>query len=510
MSSASSLFVYKKGIVNQDVWNHIVFIVDKSNSQIKIFQNGELIDTKSDVHIDIPTHFDKMQIGYDEKSDTHIQGKLDDLYIFNRTLTEYDVKRLYQEKFENQLLLRYDFENIDSIKQIVYDSSGYLNDATVVTDRGIKSILHSNSWDTTLASNTYGVIQDNNTTLLGTMLEKCTFSAWVNLNNLNAYKPILSRGNIFRFGLHYGHVMLCLGDGVSLYPLPKFSVPEASNINNSNDSISTTTDNNIKKNLPIDFSKQATLDDIVKLYDDLEVISGNETEIQQIDENNITVSNTIQITSSPPSSVSEYSVKNILNNTIMWKSNSHTGSILFDFSSVKTVNKIEILNDLTSDFTGFSKLFIYSTNDKNDLPTNYSFGHDTYPMGSEGSNFITVFSETDAVKKHISISNIELETQYLQFWFQTNDSSYILSVNQIKMYTYSSSSSASFVNSSLFPGNVALQLNNSIVEIKSPNTLDDFSFFAWYNLQELNEQILFQSNSLKLTVSDTGSLTAII
>lgn len=506
MSSSSSLFVYKKGIVNQDVWNHIVFIVDKSNYQIKIFQNGELIDTKSDVHIDIPTHFDKMQIGYDEKSDTHIHGKLDDLYIFNRTLTEYDVKRLYQEKFENQLLLRYDFENIDDIKQIIYDSSGYLNDATVFTDTSINSILHSNSWDTTLASNTYGVIQDNNTTILGTMLEKCTFSAWVNLNNLNTYQPILSRGNIFRFGLHYGQVILCLGDGVTLYPLPKLSVPGTLNNNN----VLTTTDNDIKNDLLIDFSKQDTLDDIVKLYN-LEVISGNETEleIQQIDENNIIVSNTIQITSSPPSSVSDYSVKNILNDTIMWKSNSHTGSILFDFSSVKTINKIEILNDLTSDFTGFSKLFIHSTNDKNDLPTKYSFGHDTYPMGSEESNFTTVYEKTDEIKKHISISNIQLETQYMQFWFQTNDISYILSVNQIKMYTYSSSSATSttsFVNSSLFPGNIALQLNNSILEIKSPNTLTNFSFFAWYNLKELNEQILFQSNSLKLTVTDTGSL----
>ena len=61
--SSSSLFLYNEGSVNQDVWNHLVFIVDQSNSQIKVYQNGELIDTRSDVHIDIPNYFKKMQIG---------------------------------------------------------------------------------------------------------------------------------------------------------------------------------------------------------------------------------------------------------------------------------------------------------------------------------------------------------------------------------------------------------------------------------------------------------------
>ena len=307
------------------------------------------------------------------------------------------------------------------------------------------------------------------------------------------------------------NVMLCLGDDATLYPLPKYRVPGTISI----DLDTIANDNNKNDDLIIDFSKKDIIDNIVTLVH-LEVISGNdvvETYIQQIDENNIIVSN-MEITSS--ASVSDYPVKNILHDTNIWKSNSHTGNILFDFSSNKTINKVEILNDLTNGFTGFSKIFIYSTDDKNELPTNYTFGENTYPTGS-GSNYTTVYENIGGIKKHIYISNIDVHTQFIQFWFQTNDINNLMSVNQIKIHTYNTTSSSEntfqnhLVNSSLFPGNFALQLNNSspntILQIKSMDTsLTNFSFFAWYNLNQLNEQILFQSNSRKLTVNNNGSL----
>jgi len=82
-------------------WIHVVGIADSNNNLKQIWINGSLVseDTSWLGPANVGYHF-KLQIGrallYGD-SVTHFQGKIDDLYFFNRALSEAEILALYSQ-----------------------------------------------------------------------------------------------------------------------------------------------------------------------------------------------------------------------------------------------------------------------------------------------------------------------------------------------------------------------------------------------------------------------------
>lgn len=80
-------------LVNQ-VWNHIVLIGDISQNQMRIYRDGILIATSSNILS--PNLSNPTKIGYMSNLDPSFKGKIDDIGIWNRSLTQQEITTLYQ------------------------------------------------------------------------------------------------------------------------------------------------------------------------------------------------------------------------------------------------------------------------------------------------------------------------------------------------------------------------------------------------------------------------------
>jgi hypothetical protein len=79
-------------LVNQ-VWNHIVLIGDISQNQMRIYRDGLLIATSSNILS--PNLSNPTKIGYMSNLDPSFKGKIDDIGIWNRVLTQQEITDLY-------------------------------------------------------------------------------------------------------------------------------------------------------------------------------------------------------------------------------------------------------------------------------------------------------------------------------------------------------------------------------------------------------------------------------
>jgi methionine-rich copper-binding protein CopC len=80
-------------------WQHFVFTKSYTpcgfhlyNHQITYFKDGEIIGNKTRVE----TSWDKIKIGLNRLDDSYWKGHIDDLRIYNRTLTTHEVKELFE------------------------------------------------------------------------------------------------------------------------------------------------------------------------------------------------------------------------------------------------------------------------------------------------------------------------------------------------------------------------------------------------------------------------------
>ncbi len=81
-------------------WCHLILISDSITKESKIFLNGELKNTLSNNANFIETEFEKILLGaryYMSKYDFFHDGDIDDIKIYDRVLTECEVKALYNE-----------------------------------------------------------------------------------------------------------------------------------------------------------------------------------------------------------------------------------------------------------------------------------------------------------------------------------------------------------------------------------------------------------------------------
>ena len=80
--------------INQ--WEHLCYVI--SNTTIKIYQNGNLISTNSSIPFSNTCNHFEFNMGYDIFGDPeYLDGKLDDIGIWNRALTQQEITQLYNQ-----------------------------------------------------------------------------------------------------------------------------------------------------------------------------------------------------------------------------------------------------------------------------------------------------------------------------------------------------------------------------------------------------------------------------
>jgi hypothetical protein len=95
-----NLTVYKNEEMDINRWNHITYIDD--DKYMYIYMNGNLVAKRKRVHETYFSNNEPINIGYEDligsdfTYNDYLNSKIDDLRIYNRTLSEHEVKQLYK------------------------------------------------------------------------------------------------------------------------------------------------------------------------------------------------------------------------------------------------------------------------------------------------------------------------------------------------------------------------------------------------------------------------------
>lgn len=78
--------------IEQDVWFHALYTCNTKDDELKLYVNGELVGT--DIPGETPVDLTGLMIGR-EKSDRYFPGVLDEVRIYNRVLSEDEIRQNY-------------------------------------------------------------------------------------------------------------------------------------------------------------------------------------------------------------------------------------------------------------------------------------------------------------------------------------------------------------------------------------------------------------------------------
>ena len=87
--------------LNNNNWNHIAVVNDYDNSKLKIYVNGDLKYTRSSTQVAYQSNTSPLQIGGGTYPN-YWNGEIDEVGIFNRALTESQVKLIYDANSTNK------------------------------------------------------------------------------------------------------------------------------------------------------------------------------------------------------------------------------------------------------------------------------------------------------------------------------------------------------------------------------------------------------------------------
>lgn len=134
-----------------DTWYVLTAIFDRENNEIRTYINGSLIETSS-VTYHSETIFDHFYIGHDPANNRYFNGLIDEVYIFNRTLSDSEVESLYYRSIGNPNILNASF----SVNSTSIHLGEYIQ-FTDLTTGGIEPYIYE--WD--VGDNTFqGHIQN--------------------------------------------------------------------------------------------------------------------------------------------------------------------------------------------------------------------------------------------------------------------------------------------------------------------------------------------------------------
>jgi hypothetical protein len=120
-------------------WHHAT-LVNRRNESVSIYVDGDLAASRNDV-CDNPTAFSRIQVGarfYGSSVTQQYQGGIDDVRIYNRSLSESEIEDLYQNRplSRNNLIFHQNFNvgpndcDLSSNTACLEDKSGEGNDGT--------------------------------------------------------------------------------------------------------------------------------------------------------------------------------------------------------------------------------------------------------------------------------------------------------------------------------------------------------------------------------------------
>ncbi|HEX32924.1 MAG TPA: DUF2341 domain-containing protein [Candidatus Aenigmarchaeota archaeon] len=89
------------GSLNQSEWNNFAVVIDTSGNKLKIYKNGVMITEHTKVWNGIQDTTTALRIGDANPSSRPFDGEIDEVYIFNRSLTDEEVRELYNGVLRN-------------------------------------------------------------------------------------------------------------------------------------------------------------------------------------------------------------------------------------------------------------------------------------------------------------------------------------------------------------------------------------------------------------------------
>jgi hypothetical protein len=224
--------VSQKITLDNNKWYHLSFVLTETS--VLFYLNGKYkgssLESMTGLHTNFEdvTFFKNLKLG---DLNTLINTKIDHLIIYNKALNRQKILLNYEAVFQNQMLLRYNFEILKaSEKTLIIDESINTNNGVLI---GIDDTSYAITTETPMSENaikldgsTQYIDIDHNIMLDKTNLQNSTFSAWVKLDsNIEGYQPIVCKHNEYRLGIDYtdfteGVTTLQIGDGNNFYSTP--------------------------------------------------------------------------------------------------------------------------------------------------------------------------------------------------------------------------------------------------------------------------------------------------
>ncbi len=142
-------FDYRFGFANNGSWSDYIShtknldynrwihtVITAGNGNLSIYLDGVKVETKTTVGLNMIMNSDYIKIGYERYIDSYSDGKIDDLRIYNRVLSDCEIKKLYDcnSTCSSGLVAHYPFcGNANDVSG--NNNNGSVSGATLTTDR---------------------------------------------------------------------------------------------------------------------------------------------------------------------------------------------------------------------------------------------------------------------------------------------------------------------------------------------------------------------------------------
>lgn len=189
-------------IVNSNVWSHVAVTIDKYNSNINFYINGELVSSETALNIgDMNMQNSNYVIGYDGTS-TYYDGSLDDVALYYGLLNTTTISSLADStvnpNYDPKLITGYRFDTLGGVT--VFDESLNSNHGTMINsvDRLSPSYTEGNvCLEFESISNQYVIAPSSSES----DFNQSTLCAWVNTSNDGNAKTILHKEGCFTWSI---------------------------------------------------------------------------------------------------------------------------------------------------------------------------------------------------------------------------------------------------------------------------------------------------------------------
>tara|TARA_Y100000389_G_scaffold85425_1_gene82149 strand:- start:3924 stop:5876 length:1953 start_codon:yes stop_codon:yes gene_type:complete len=206
-------------------WVNIQVSIDNINGEVRIFLNGNEINIESIIKRITKTNQSKLYIGSKSNGTKNFRGKMENVSISNKKITNKVSSVMYKHlKFiYKKQIFNIDFKNTSTNSKKVFERSKYksitkFSESDV--DKGVTLITDQGKDAVNFSSGDFMEI-DAGASMNGELLKNSTFTSWVKLpptHSKSGYEPIISRENVFSFGVNNGHASLFLSQNNQLAP----------------------------------------------------------------------------------------------------------------------------------------------------------------------------------------------------------------------------------------------------------------------------------------------------